>query len=142
MFRITSGAANDDRDILLIHDKIGFLLETLRKDILPDIERKVLHQDSSAQHVAHLSMFEATPTFSSERGRPKFAIDIDQVVHLRCIGYKWNAIADLIGVSVRTLHRRRQEANIGEFISFTDISDDEICHQLRLLKEEFPDIGE
>lgn len=139
MFRATVDV-DDDPDILLIHNKIGFLFETIQEEILPDIEEKI--QESTVQVPSPL-MFKTTPTFSSGgRGRPKFNIDVDQVIQLRCIGYKWNAIADFLGVSVRTLHRRRQEANIGEFVSYTDISDEEICRQLLLLKEEFPDIGE
>ncbi len=67
---------------------------------------------------------------------------MEQVIHLRCLGFKWNGIASLFGISVRTLHRRRQEANVSDILSFTEISHDEICRQLLSLKEQFPDIGE
>lgn len=57
-------------------------------------------------------------------------------------GLYWNAIANLIGVSPRTLHRHRQNASVGQVLSFTDISDDEVCRQLLTFKEDFPDIGQ
>ena len=45
-------------------------------------------------------------------------------------------------MSVRTLHRKRQDYNIAEALQFTTISDEELHSQLSLLKMEFPDVGE
>uniref|UniRef100_A0A7M6DPG8 Uncharacterized protein n=1 Tax=Clytia hemisphaerica TaxID=252671 RepID=A0A7M6DPG8_9CNID len=43
------------------------------------------------------------------RGRPLKDINEDQVLALKTIGFKWKEIADLIGVSDRTLRTRRKE---------------------------------
>ena len=43
------------------------------------------------------------------RGRPVKHIDEEQVLALKVIGLKWNQIAELIGVSDRTLRERRKD---------------------------------
>jgi hypothetical protein len=39
-------------------------------------------------------------------------LDVDQVCHLRSIGLTWTMIAQLLGVSLSTLFRKRKLANI------------------------------
>lgn len=79
---------------------------------------------------------------SDRRDRPELFVDIEQIVYLKCLGFKWSDIANMIGVSVCTLHCRREDANLGDIVGFTDTSDEEVCRQLLLMKNEFPDIGE
>ncbi len=126
-------------DMELMIEKMTFVLDYLKELILPDIEEKMYH--TVVQPACPTSIYTPTIRFH-DRGRPKFDIDIDQVIHLRCIGFKWNDIAKSLGISIRTLHRRRQESSVGEFLNFTQLSDKEIGDQLLLFKEEFPDIGE
>lgn len=73
------------------------------------------------------------------QGRPELYVDIEQ---FEMHGFCWYEIADMLGVSVRTLHRRRVEYNLGDIFSFTDITDEEVCRQLQIMKKDFPDIGE
>ena len=130
-----------DEDILLVHDRVCYLFDVLRHQVLPNIEEKL--ESCMVQTTTTFPLVPPPPSSRPYRvGRPEMIVDIEQVVHLRCLGFKWNAIADMIGISVRTLHCRRQDANVSELLSFTEISDEEVCRQLFLMKEEFPDIGE
>lgn len=53
-------------------------------------------------------------------GRPVIEIRRDQLERLRTIGFSWAKIAQLLGVSVRTVYNRRQELDIQ---GYSDISD-------------------
>ena len=46
---------------------------------------------------------------AERRGRPAVFVDEDQVLALKAIGFSWKKIANLIGVSDRTLRERRKE---------------------------------
>lgn len=45
---------------------------------------------------------------SNKRGRKVKIVDEDQVLSLKAIGLKWNQISELIGISERTLRKRRK----------------------------------
>lgn len=127
-----------DEDIRPLKEKITYVLDSVKSKVLPDLAKKIEENMSLSTTTTPFPVF----LLSKGRGRPEVVVDIEQVIHLRCLGFKWNTIADIMGVSIRTLHRRRQDANIGDIHSFTEISDDEICRQLLLMKSDFPDIGE
>jgi hypothetical protein len=59
-------------------------------------------------------------------GRPKFIIDWEVVLAYRCIGYQWVEIAEWLGISSKTLRRRRDEDNIPEPLPFSTITEAEI----------------
>ena len=77
---------------------------------------------------------EVTCLLPSTGGRPAFNITKGQIESLRETGMNWKTIAEFLGVSDRTLHRRRIEYGIES--SFTEISerdlDDQIQEILRL----------
>ena len=63
----------------------------------------------------------------NRKGRPKFHIPHEQLQGLRSLGFTWNAVAQMLGVSDKTIRRRREEYNMSEHGGlFSDISDDEI----------------
>ena len=61
-------------------------------------------------------------------GRPAYNITKDQIEQLRETGMNWCSIAEFLGVSERTLQRRRIEFGIDS--NFSDISDNDLDNLL------------
>jgi hypothetical protein len=61
-------------------------------------------------------------------GRPRFLITKEQLEGLRSIHFSWRKIAEMLGVSERTVRRRRQELEmtIGQSLSYSEIEDGEL----------------
>ncbi|XP_068680455.1 uncharacterized protein [Montipora foliosa] len=59
------------------------------------------------------------------RGRKRYEITKDQVEHLRSLYFSWEAIADILQVSISTLKRQRKELGLSDF-AYSEISDDEL----------------
>lgn len=129
----------NDEDILVLVALLKELADALRKEVLPEIEQK---KETVVSLTGPIPKQNGLQARTGKRGRPSFVVDIEQVVQLRCLGFKWKDIANVVGVSVRTLHRKRQEANVGECVQFSMLSDEEVCSQLVTMKQEFPDMGE
>ena len=79
--------------------------------------------------------------FSGRRGRPSYNISREQILYLRSLSFHWNVIAKLLGISVMTLYRRRQEFGLVEDPR-TRISDHQLLEIVRQIHNDFPDIGE
>jgi hypothetical protein len=69
-------------------------------------------------------------------------LDVDQVCHLRSIGLTWTMIAQLLGVSLSTLFRKRKLANITDDWKFVNITEDDLIEKVREIKESLPECGE
>jgi hypothetical protein len=77
------------------------------------------------------------------RGRPSLVIPQEQIEGLRSLGFSWAAMAKLLGVSEKTLKRRREEFDISStFEKVSDISDDEIDHFVKSALDISPKSGE
>lgn len=61
--------------------------------------------DSSSGSRSTLSYQAQATSHSSGPGRPKFQISKDQLEYLSSLGFKWNEIAALLGVSRMTIYR-------------------------------------
>ena len=61
--------------------------------------------DSSSESRNALSYQAHATRHSSGPGRPKFQISKDQLEYLSSLGFKWNEIAALLGVSRMTVYR-------------------------------------
>ena len=80
---------------------------------------------------------------SELQGRPSYAISEEQVISLRSIGFRWNQIADMIGISERTLRRRRAEfVTVDGSDNFTNLSDADLDNIMRDIVHECPNAGE
>uniref|UniRef100_A0A7M5WQU7 Uncharacterized protein n=1 Tax=Clytia hemisphaerica TaxID=252671 RepID=A0A7M5WQU7_9CNID len=75
------------------------------------------------------------------RGRPLKDINEDQVLALKTIGFKSKEIADLIGVSDRTLRTRRKEFT-QEILTYDVINDYELDNIIQDILEDSPNSGE
>ena len=80
------------------------------------------------------------PTLPSTGGRPAFNITKKQIEQLRDTGMNWKNIANFLGVSERTLLRRREEYGIEQ--SFSDIGDANLDEEVRKILSLTPYSGE
>jgi hypothetical protein len=76
----------------------------------------------------------------STGGRPAYNISKVQIEQLRETGLKWCSIAELLGVSERTLQRQRIEFGIEP--NFSEISDHELDNHIREILQLTPYSGE
>lgn len=76
------------------------------------------------------------------RGRPRIAVDIEEVEFLRSLRFRWNQVASILGVSRSTLYRRMREEGIREDLQFSDISDEDLDAIVTEIKAEHPNDGE
>ena len=77
------------------------------------------------------------------KGRPKLVILKEQLEGLRSLGFSWVGIAKMLGVSEKTIRRKRDMYNIDSSLeSFTEISDDELDHFVKYVLQISPNFGE
>ena len=74
-------------------------------------------------------------------GRPKFDISKEQLEYLRSMNFSWTQIAELMGVSVMTIYRRRREFGMLGVVSQT-VSHGELKTILCQMRRDLPNIGE
>ena len=89
----------------------------------------------------------AEPTYTG-LGRPRQRVSAVDINRLYDVYRSWKNVALYLGVSVRTLERRRNEFNItisdrtGSRSIYTTISDEQLCSAVREVLEILPDAGE
>ena len=81
-------------------------------------------------------------------GRPRKEISKDDIERCFEVFRSWKLVANLLGISVKTLRRRRAEyglqvsSNSGPRVTFSPISQDQLCDVVRNILLTLPDIGE
>ena len=76
-------------------------------------------------------------------GRPRYVLSKNLIVSLAEHHFTWTQIANLLGISISTLNRRRKELNISDEIArYSEISDEELDILMRGIKHEQPYAGE
>ena len=77
------------------------------------------------------------------RGRPKYIIKQEQLIFLRELHLTWTKIAEMYGVSRRTMYNIRASIGLtGPAMSgFSDISDNDLQTLISEMKHELPHIG-
>lgn len=77
-------------------------------------------------------------------GRPKFLITKEQIDGLRSLHFSWKKIAEMLGVSERTVRRRKQEFDmaIGRSVTYSEIDDDELDIFVQYILHYSPELGE
>ena len=73
-------------------------------------------------------------------GRPRVAINIEQVELFRTSGFTWEEISHLLGISRTTLWRRLTELGL-HFEKYTSISDSDLDGHVREIQYNNPNIG-
>ena len=83
------------------------------------------------------------PSDTTTQGRPKLLIPQEQLEGLRSLGFSWVAIAKMLGVSERTVRRRKEEYNMSSSTYlFSEISDGEIDEFMKFILQVSPNSGE
>ena len=63
-------------------------------------------------------------------GRPVNEVRRDQLERLRTVGFSWAKIAQLLGVSVRTVYNRRQKLHIKDYSATSDADLDRLVTKI------------
>lgn len=74
-------------------------------------------------------------------GRPTFVIPVEHLEFLLDSGFKLQQMADMCGVSKRTMSRRLAENGMSVSTKFSTISDDELDQYVITILHDFPNIG-
>lgn len=124
----TNSAANDS--------VVGLtnILDDIRTHLCTRLEGLNTESASSLEYQCPVSS-------SGEKGRPRFEIMRDQLEFLRSKHFRWASIAKLLGISERTLRRRRQEFGL-ETDGFTEISENNLTAVVQSVKSLTPNIGQ
>lgn len=78
-----------------------------------------------------------------QRGRPKFLIPERQLAGLRALNFTWKAIAEMLGVSEKTVRRRRMESSLPVCENnFSNITDEELDIVISSVLTTSPNSGE
>ncbi len=84
-------------------------MSTLLSKLLSAMEEVLKKLSEITEPYPVRSINNVCPTLPSTGGRPAFNITKEQIEQLRDTGMNWQTIANFLGVSERTLHRRRVE---------------------------------
>lgn len=136
---LSVGDGSEDTSTIGIYDsywaQIGSLKEYMTESFGQWEQYRSTLETSLTSTAYHVS---TVPT--RQRGRPKFEIRSEQIVYLQSMSFTWTQIADLLGVSRTTLHRRCGQFGLFEEPSrSTRMSDSELIREMRV---EFPAMGE
>ena len=122
------------------HVQTGTSLSTLLSNLISGMERE-LERLSQVVEVSFSEQSRDIISFlPSTGGRPAFNITKAQIELLRETGMNWKAVAGFLGVSERTLLRRRIEYDIES--SFSEITDIELDGKIREILQLTPYSGE
>lgn len=88
------------------------------------------------------------PTENSIRGRPRYSISNEAISGLHRIHRNWQQVSANIGVSYRTVLRRRHESGMtvnsttGARRSYSNINNEELCQHISNVLQILPNAGE
>ena len=78
---------------------------------------------------------------SSNRGRPRYVISEEQLLHLLTLKFDCPTIALMFGVSLRTVRRRMSEYGLSVSALYSGISDTDLDIAITSLKHQYPNAG-
>lgn len=85
---------------------------------------------------------------SGDRGRPRYRLPENAILDLHRIHRRWRHVAESVGVSYRTLLRRRHEYGLsvavtrGPRSTYTEITQNNLCDVVREVLQILPNAGE
>ncbi|XP_044171565.1 uncharacterized protein LOC122955897 [Acropora millepora] len=79
---------------------------------------------------------------SGSAGRPRYLISAEQLQFLRDLHFSWTKIAKILGLSRKTINRRRQELGMSLELSWSRISDNELKQIMCDIQTLTPGIGQ
>ncbi|CAG8578640.1 2723_t:CDS:1 [Paraglomus occultum] len=121
---------------LMIAPHVHLRLETI-ENLRSALKQKVNRLNSSSTSSRNrLIQYESTG------GRRRVVIPVLITRNLREEGLSWSNIANLFGISDRTLRRRRNELNIPDDFTYSNVTDAELDNIVRQIKGENPFAGQ
>ena len=78
---------------------------------------------------------------SGRKGRPKYSITLEQLTYLFQNGFTAVEIANMLGVSLRTIRRRMEQYVLKSKSLYTNLTDLEVDAKVREICHYFPNIG-
>ena len=105
-------------------------LQHLRNQLIEAIE-------STENGIATIQTVQIVKT----NGRPRYQVSKEMIISLAENHFRWQQIADLLGVSIATLNRRKRELNIYD-VNYSTITDNELDNIMRTIKHDQPYAGE
>ena len=118
--------------------RLSYLLEDLLTAMERELEKLTVVTDSFP--LRNSRDLNRCPTMPSTGGRPAFDRSKEQIEVLRDTAMNWKAISIFLGVSERTLFRRREEYGIQP--TFSAISDEDLDEQVRQILSLTPYSGD
>ena len=106
--------------------------------VISDLEERFNNFEENQLHFVC-----ATNGGNGGRGRPRLVIPQEHLERLRSLGFFWTNIAKMLGVSERTIRRRRETFDMpstGQ--AFSQIDDDEIDRKIQGILQTSPNSGE
>lgn len=87
-------------------------------------------------------VYRSQRTYTGRKGQPKFDVAKGQIEFLRDMHFSWEKIAELLGISTKTLSRRRKEFQINDEESFHSVTDEELVTIMQEIMNVTPGIGQ
>ena len=122
---------------------------TLLRRLLSDVQQMHgRYDDLTSQSRIESEHSFCCPRESNVRGRPRFTIPNNIISGLHRIHRSWQQVSNDIGVSYRTLLRRRHENGMtvnstrGPRRSYSNINTDQLCQQVSHILQILPNAGE
>ena len=85
--------------------------------------------------------YQASLIYEDTPGRPRFDVPRNQLACLLEVRFTVPQIADILGVSVRTVRRRMAEYDLSVHILYSQLSDQQLDGIVREVQNQFPTCG-
>ena len=123
----------------LLLAKLGELLHLLNCYRQSYEENLLLLPDSISER-CHSTLYDVKT--SDKSGIPNILVDEEQIVGLRSLNMSWRKIVELIGLSERTLHTKRQSFRDQNSVGYSQVNDEQLDSFLRDIVKNHANAGE
>ena len=89
-----------------------------------------------------LEMAKSLITYGSSKGRPSTDINLDDVKYLITLGFTKSQIAELLGISRKTLYNKIGSCDSKNFSNYSDMTETQLDDIVRRVKLQHPNNGE
>ena len=103
--------------------KLGELLHLLNCCRQSYEENLLLLPDSISER-CHSTLYDVKTSYKP--GRPNILVDEEQIAGLRSLNMSWRKIAELIGISERTLRTKRQSFREQNSVGYSQVNDEQL----------------